>query len=88
MDHNGLVALCLFGVITLSHGSIVDTEYGQVSGHILNVDNGRDGMMPIEVFHGIPFAKDTSGSGRFAVSIVSDSRSIFILIMILNSVIQ
>ena len=74
MGHKCLVVVCLFGVITLSRGSIVDTEYGQVSGHILSVDNGRDGGMDIEVFHGIPFAKDTAGPRRFAVSIESHPR--------------
>ena len=64
-----LTVLYIFGTVSLSHGTIVDTEYGQVSGHFVNVDNGRDPVMPIEVFHGIPYAKDTSGPLRFAVSI-------------------
>ena len=46
---------------------IIDTEYGQVRGHLVNVNNGVE-QTTVEVFYGIPFAKDTSGPRRFSVS--------------------
>ena len=46
---------------------VVDTEYGQVRGHVINVNNGIT-QTTVDVFHGIPYAKDTSGARRFAVS--------------------
>ena len=51
----------------LAHAQrVVDTEYGQVRGHLVNVYNGVE-QTTVDVFYGIPFAKDTSGTRRFTV---------------------
>ena len=44
----------------------VDTEYGTVRGRVLNVHNGVQ-TSDINVFQGVPFAKDTAGVNRFRV---------------------
>ena len=62
---NGFLFLC-FGLALTQR--VVDTEYGQVRGHVINVDNGVK-QTTVDVFYGIPFAKDTSASRRFRVSI-------------------
>ena len=46
---------------------IVDTEYGEVRGHVVNVNNGIK-QTTVDVFHGIPYAKNTSGARRFLVN--------------------
>ena len=63
-----LVALVFFISVAQAQ-RIVDTEYGQVRGHAISVDNGRE-QTAVEVFSGIPFAKPPVGALRFAVSLI------------------
>ena len=46
--------------------NVVSTEYGPVRGHLVKVNNGVE-QTTVEVFQGIPFAKETSGARRFMV---------------------
>ena len=54
-------------VIVAHAQRVVDTEYGEVRGHAVNVDNGREQTV-VDVFYAIPFAKAPIGALRFAVS--------------------
>ena len=60
------VALCCISSVIGQR--VVDTQYGQVRGHVVWVDNGRENTT-VDVFYGIPFANDTSGALRFLVCI-------------------
>ena len=59
--------LCLVLVAWTDAQRVVDTEYGQVRGHTVNVNNGRE-QTAVDVFYAIPFAQSPVGALRFAVS--------------------
>ena len=48
----------------------VDTQYGPVVSHVVNVSNGET-QTTIDVYYGIPFAADTSGNNRFRASSIN-----------------
>ena len=58
--------LCLSVTMAPARAVTVTTSYGPVSGQTVDVDNGRD-VTSVDVFLGIPYAQDTSGSNRFKV---------------------
>jgi carboxylesterase type B len=63
-----LLTLTLTYLIITHAQRLVDTEYGQVRGHVINVDNGRE-QTTVDVFYNIPFAKPPIGALRFAVRV-------------------
>ena len=65
-----LIAICFIVIPLVSSQVIVDTEYGQVEGHIIpDVWNG-DYSADVVSFLAVPYAKPPIGQLRFAVRYV------------------